>query len=181
MTDAKILAAMEQGGIVDNRTNIVAAFNKVTANEGVGFTLAAVCSMIVGESNGRNIWGDDPWNEGEYPLGEALDRAWNLNEQTVTQADYTRYKLRRNAGYQPQGCGPAQLTDESLQEWAERVGGCWEPYYNLLIGFEFLKGLFVRGGSALEGFGAYNGSGPGGTYARDAVARMSAFQNAFDR
>lgn len=172
-SEAHILAAMEAGGIVDNRTNAVAAFNHVGAAPNVGFTLAAVCAVLVSESNGRNIWGADPG-------GIALDPAWGLSEHPVTQADYTRYKLRRNEGYQPQGCGPCQLTSASLQIEAEHAGGCWRPLPNCIIGFEFLKGLFEREGSALAGFGAFNGSGAGGAYAHQAVARMEQFQAAFN-
>lgn len=176
--DLRILAAMQAGGIADNRTNAVAAFGKVGGDPGRGFTLAACCSMLVAESNGRNIWGGDPWNPGEYPKGAALPSS--LHEQPVTFQNYQPYKQRRNQGMQPQGCGPCQLTDASLQVEAERNGGCWMPQANMIVGFHFLKQLFQREGSALAGFGAYNGSGPQGAYAQAAVARMNHFQALFD-
>lgn len=176
------LQVMEDHGIVNNRTNIMAAFDHVGANEAVGFTLAAVCSLVVDESGGRNVWGDDPWNGRAYPKGIALDPAWNLNEKPVTEDDYARYKIRRNSGMQPQGCNITQLTSASLQIDAENAGGCWKPLPACIVGFQFLKDLFIDHGSALAGFTAYNGSGVAADeYGQRAVALTAQIQTDFNK
>jgi hypothetical protein len=154
--DPKVVAIVAQ--TLDNAHDIVSAFNHVEADAATGFDLAACCAMAQEESGGRMIWGADPWNSTFYPLGVALVSA--LNEQPVTEGNYQPYKVRRNRGMQPQGCGITQLTSVSLQRSAERAGGCWVPFYNALIGFRFLCILIHAHGSAQAGFAAYNGSGP---------------------
>lgn len=181
VTMSKLLYAMERGGIVNNRSNAVSAFNKVGADEAVGFTLAACCAMLVQESAGTSEWGHDPWYEGMYPKGIALDPAWNLNGKIVTESDYNKYVVRRNEGMQPQGCGVCQLTWGSDQIQADRLGGCWEPYPNMLVGFQILKTNCLRGGNAFQAFWYYNGRTPQGeNYAYDAVSIMNRFQTLFN-
>ena len=165
---------------LSNSHIIISAFTHVGADHLVGFTLAACCAMVENESGGRMIWGADPWNRGAYPRGEALSPV--LHEQPVTEENYHIYRARRNSGMQPQGCGITQLTSPSLQIEAEKAGGCWVPFYNCVIGFHFLRGLFVSHGSALGGFTAYNGSGPAATaYAERAVSRTAQIQEQFNR
>jgi hypothetical protein len=136
--------------------------------------------MVQNESGGRMVWGHDPWDEHAYPRGAALSAV--LEGKNVTQGDYTRYKTRRNQGLQPQGCGITQLTSASLQIEAEQAGGCWVPFYNCIVGFHFLKGLFQTHGSALAGFTAYNGSGPAAqAYGERSVAVAAEWQQRFNR
>lgn len=163
------------GETLSSAHTIVSAFDHVGAAAHVGFTLAACCAMVEKESGGRMVWGADPWNAAAYPRGLALPAS--LSETPVTEANYAAYRDRRNAGLQPQGCGITQLTSPSLQIQAERAGGCWVPFYNCVVGFHFLRGLFVAHQSPLAGFTAYNGSGPAAAaYAAQAVALMKGWQ-----
>jgi hypothetical protein len=172
-TDAKLTAEIAK--TLQNASTTLSALNHVTGDPKVGFDLAACCAMVQNESGGRMVWGHDPWDSGMYPKGLALPVA--LEGATVSQHDYTAYKARRNGGMQPQGCGITQLTSAGLQVDAERAGGCWVPFYNCLIGFRFLKGLFVAHGSALAGFTAYNGSGPAAqAYGERAVELQAGWQ-----
>ena len=152
------LAELLQEHTVSNGLAIVHAFNHVGADPHVGFDLAACIAVIENESGGENVWGHDPWNQAAYPKGPAHPAGPPVDP--VTQDNYTAYKLLRNEGRQPQGCGPCQLTSEGLQVAAERAGGCWLPIFNCQVGFEYLKELFVEHGSAAAGFSSYNGSGP---------------------
>jgi hypothetical protein len=170
-SDERQAAVLETHGL-DNALDAVHAFETVGGRARAGFDLAACCALLVNESNGRNLWGGDPWNRDEYPRGIALNPS--LNESEVSQGVYTVYKLRRNSGLQPQGCGPCQLTDASLQIEAEKLGGCWIPVHSMTVGFRFLQQLFVEHGSAYAGFEAYNGSGP----AAEAYAQRACGQQA---
>lgn len=168
MSDQRLIAALERGGLA-NAADVVAAFNYIKADPRVGFSLAACCSMLENESNGQNLFGSDPG-------GYALPQSWYGTQ--VTQTKYTVYKVRRNLGMTPNGVGPCQLTNATLQKAAEKAGGCWKPLYNMRVGFEFLKQLFQAHGSALGGFTAYNGSGPAAeAYGQRAVARMAVWQS----
>jgi hypothetical protein len=139
-------------------------------------TLARCLAMLENESGGRNIFGADPWDPGAYPRGAALPPEWRDSE--VTQHRYTIYKERRNAGCQPNGVGPTQITDASLQEAAERAGGCWIPLHNMSVGFGFLHGLIEQLGSVWDGFRAYNGSGPAAdAYADRALERAELWEH----
>lgn len=146
------------GRELENAKSIVAAFYAVGQDGPSGFMLASVCATVQDESGGRNIFGGDPWDSEAYPRGAALPEAWH--EQPVTRYKYTLYKMRRNRGMQPNGVGPGQLTSTSLQVEAEKAGGCWKPYPNLVVSFHYLKQLFMITGSAEFGYQRYNGSGP---------------------
>ena len=156
--------------VFQNAHDIVSAYNHVGRDAAVSFDLAACCAMVQQESGGRMIWGADPWDRAAYPKGLALPV--ELQEQPVTEADYHVYRGRRNAGMQPQGCGIAQLTSPSLQVAAEHAGGCWVPFYNARVGFQFLRGLFAHHGGPVAGFAAYNGSGPAAQAYGERVAAL---------
>jgi hypothetical protein len=130
-------------------------------------TLARCLAMIEKESGGANIFGGDPG-------GLALPRAWFETE--VTHSKYEVYAKRRDEGMTPNGVGPTQLTSTFLQVAADKKGGCWEPLHNCEIGFAFLHGLILRFGVA-GGFGSYNGSGPNGSYAQNALLQAKAWEN----
>jgi hypothetical protein len=157
-TDEQLELVMKRNGIV-YPDQTLAAFKLIGPIPKVGFSLAACCAVLDNETGGgENVWGHDPWDEEAYPKGIAHP-AGPPNDP-VTQWTYTQYKEKRDAGMQPQGCGPCQLTDASLQIEAEKLGGCWVPQHNMTIGFRFLSQLFLEHGSAEAGFAAYNGSGP---------------------
>lgn len=177
MTTAEVEKVVAE--TLENAHTIVSAFDHVGEVVHAGFGLAACCAMVEKESGGRMVWGADPWDSAAYPHGLALPV--DLQEQPVTEANYHAYRDRRNGGMQPQGCGITQLTSPSLQVEAERAGGCWVPFYNVVIGFHYLRGLFVAHGSALAGFTAYNGSGPAAlAYGQQAVGLMNAWQRRFN-
>lgn len=173
ITNTQLDAAMQAAGIVDNRTNLIAAFNQTGAAPSVGFTLALAAAVMLDESNGRNIWGHDSL---EPPYKE-LALPPDLNGQPVTQDNYTTYKMRRNQGMQPQGCGPFQLTFAGYQIMAQAAGGCWQPYPNILTGVRILKGLCLDFGSAQGGLTAWNGSS---VYAERVYASAQHIQERFN-
>jgi hypothetical protein len=174
VSDQQLLSLLERETIA-NGPAIIQAFNQLGAEPAVGFTLAACLAVVENESSGENVWGHDPWNEGAYPKGEAHPPGPALDP--VTQESYTRYKLLRDQGLQPQGCGPCQLTSTDLQVAAERAGGCWIPVHNCYIGFGYLRRLFVAHQAAAGGFAAYNGSGPAAAvYAGRAMAWTARWQ-----
>lgn len=139
----KLIQFVSDYGISNSDAIVTASFQPFRP------TLPRCLAMIENESGGRNIFGGE---------GEACPVAWYEGE--VTQARYTTYKLRRNKGYSPNGVGPTQITDPSLQVAAEKKGGCWIPLHNCEIGFGFLHGL-IEGhrGDVFEGARSYNGSG----------------------
>jgi hypothetical protein len=120
-------------------------------------TIQRCCAMLLNESSGGfNIYGH------EGPLPE-------LYGQEVTQANYQLYKAARARGEGVNGVGPTQITSAGLQIQAENLGGCWNPLYNMDVGFHFLHELIERYG-AWGGFEHYNGSGPAAErYADEAI------------
>jgi hypothetical protein len=130
-------------------------------------TLPRCLALLENESAGRNIFGAE---------GTACPPEWY--EQEVTQHRYTIYKLRRNQGLTPNGVGPTQLTDPSLQIAAEHAGGCWIPLHNMQVGFATLHKLIEQLGSPFEGFRAYNGTGPAAqAYALRACERTQIWED----
>jgi peptidoglycan hydrolase-like protein with peptidoglycan-binding domain len=126
-----------------------------------GIPLALACAILDLESGGgKNVFGHDPVKPGQI---------WGGN---VTKEKYTKYKKLRKQGYGMQGVGPMQLTWYSLQDKADALGGCWQPKWNLRVGFEHLKGL-IQSYGLWDGVRRYNGSGPAAVaYANKAMARL---------
>lgn len=128
----------------------------VLACEEAGAKLAeCVVTLFEETSGGYNEWGHDP--------GGAVQGG------TVTKASYRHYErlLAEGAGT-VQGCGPCQLTSRGLQLEADKLGGCWNPYFNMVVGFRFHQSL---GSTAWSRFYHYNGSGPAAAaYATRSVA-----------
>jgi hypothetical protein len=110
--------------------------------------LSRCLAMLENESTGRNIFGGE---------GTACPAEWY--EQEVTEERYVVYRDRRDRGETPNGVGPTQITDPSLQIEAQELGGCWIPRNNMDVGFAFLHQLIEAHGPE-EGFRSYNGSGP---------------------
>jgi hypothetical protein len=102
---------------------------------------------------GRNVFGHDPTI---FIGGD------------VTKQRYLRYRLARGHRHM-QGVGPVQLTYWSIQDAADKLGGCWIPEVNMRVGFALLRYNIARYGRE-RGFAAYNGSGPAAArYGRRAV------------
>ena len=54
----------------------------------------------------------------------------------VTKRKYLHYKQLRGSHGQGgmQGVGPAQLTYYTIQDRADKLGGCWRPGINIAVG-----------------------------------------------
>lgn len=132
-----------------------------------GLDLAAACTLLDKESGGgQNLWGHDPVQTGGiYTKGGQ-----------VTAAQYAAYKARRGE-LGCQGVGPAQLTFWTLQDDADRIGGCHVPAANMRVGFAHLAGLIARYGER-DGFRRYNGQGSAAeAYAADAMVRLAEWRD----
>lgn len=90
----------------------------------------------------------------------------------VTRGNYAEYKRDRRKGLGMQGVGHTQLTWFEFQDAADRLGGCWKPYPNLVVGFSNLKRLINLHGEE-RGAAAYNGAGDAAAaYGRDFVRKQ---------
>ena len=128
-----------------------------------GLELACACAMLTKEtSGGNNEFGHDP--------GNPINGGW------VNQHRYQQMRHYVNLGYPSQGVGPCQLTSTSLQDEADKLGGCWVIEHNMAVGFHDLHQLIQEHGEE-GGFAAYNGSGPlAAAYGRDAVEIAAHFR-----
>jgi hypothetical protein len=82
----------------------------------------------------------------------------------VTAENYAAYLGERDAflndpaiGRRSNGVGPAQLTWYGLQDEADRLGGCWDPYANCLVAFRILRAHREAQGNWTDAFHRYNG------------------------
>lgn len=149
------LDRLRAGGILNPEAVIEEA-----KREGIRLSLA--CALLEKESGGgRNVFGHD---RGTIFAGAG----------TVTREKYTDYKRQRDANprrRRMQGVGPTQLTWWELQDQADREGGCWQPRFNMRIGFRHLNDLMRRHGEP-DGIRRYNGEGAAAeAYSRDVRAR----------
>lgn len=115
--------------------------------------ISLVCAVIEKESSFRNVYGRD---RGSRPNPV---RSPDKGVLEVTQANYKAYLKHRNAGKDPNGVGPMQLTFPPFQDRADNLGGCWKVGPNIRVGCEVLADNIKRLGSTREGVRAYNGSG----------------------
>lgn len=125
-----------------------------------GLDLSVGCAMLDQETGGgHNVFGHDP----------TICVGWG----TVTRAKYAYYKLRRGHT-RMQGVGPTQLTWWSKQDRADSMGGCWQPRFNIRVGFQDLAASIRRYGLH-AGVAAYNGSGPAAQRYADSVLHRAAY------
>ena len=104
------------------------------------------CAFLVQETGGgRNVFGHDP--------------TVFAGAGKVTREKYLAYKHVRQHTGEMQGVGPMQLTWWSYQDRADRLGGAWRPYPNMLVGFRQLAALHDATGSWRAAAHDYNGSG----------------------
>ena len=107
--------------------------------------LPMACALLTMEtSGGRNVFGHDD---------SIFKGAGN-----VTKELYLAYRAERDRTRKMQGVGPTQLTWHTLQDEADKLGGCWDPLANMQVGFGHLAQLVRRNGIRV-GARAYNGSG----------------------
>ena len=142
---------------------MVYPINTLMAARKCGMPLALGCSILMQEtSGGVNEFGHDP----TIFVGAGL----------VTEDLYLQYRAQRNKTGMQQGVGPCQLTDSSLQNEADNLGGCWKPVVNMYVGFKYLLDMIRQNGGVPRGTRAgvtqYNGSGPEAVaYAQEVEAR----------
>jgi hypothetical protein len=116
----------------------------LTAARKNSLEFATLCAVLMREtSGGRNVFGHDP----------TICVGWG----SVTHAKYLRYLHLRALTRKYQGVGSLQLTWGGFQDQADRVGGCWRVYPNLLVGSGILHGL-IRQHGLVGGLSAWNGS-----------------------
>lgn len=148
---SKQLIAMKRGGIADP-----VLVQKVAAR--VELPLQFACAMLEKETGGgHNEWGHDP----TIFVG-GFDARNNIHYgPIVTEKAYAAYKAQRGPRGKGgmQGVGHCQLTYYTLQDQADKLGGCWKPEFNMQVGFKLLKDHIQRYGIAAGG-AAYNGTGP---------------------
>lgn len=85
-----------------------------------------ICAILEQEtSGGANVFGQDP--------------TIFVRAGIVTEAKYLDYRRLRKSTGKMQGVGPMQLTWWEFQDEADRAGGCWKPYVNILTGARILK------------------------------------------
>jgi hypothetical protein len=105
------------------------------------------CAFLQQETGGgRNVFGHDPTvfaGAGE-----------------VTRSKYLAYKSVRQRTGEMQGVGPMQLTWSTFQDRADRLGGAWKPYPNMLVGFRHVADPHRSSGCSPAAAHDYNGSGP---------------------
>lgn len=122
-----------------------------------GLDLALACAIVMREtSGGKNVFGHDP----------TICIGWG----TVTKKKYHSYLNMRNRTGKLQGVGSCQLTSRSLQDEADKLGGCWKPYWNMIVGFHYLAGLVHKYGLH-DGVMHYNGSGPAAEVYANSIMR----------
>jgi hypothetical protein len=125
--------------------------------------LSYALALVEKESGGRNIFGHDPVRNPAQKGGR------------VTAKNYAAYKRARKAGMGMQGVGHTQLTWYEFQDQADRLGGAWKPYPNMVVGFRHLKTLVNAHGKE-HGAAAYNGTGPAAdAYGKDFVKKQEAW------
>lgn len=132
-----------------------------------GLELAGAAALVQKETGGRNIYGHDPVATGNtYVKGGE-----------VTQTNYAAFRQWQRAGSgRMQGVGPVQLTYYTFQDQADALGGCWDPRWNLQVGFTLLVSLQKAKGE-WAGAKAYNGTGTAAdAYANDWTAKRNAWR-----
>lgn len=132
------------------RHGIVYPAATIRAKNAARLGLPLACALLVMETGGgRNEFGHDMF--GSQP---APGYGWG----TVTKTKYLAFRRLRDEERRSNGVGPGQLTSISLQDEADRIGGCWVPQYNMAVGFHYLHDLILEHGLH-GGCVAYNGSG----------------------
>jgi hypothetical protein len=119
-------------------------------------TAAALLNKETG--NGKNIFGCD------HGAGRGFCH------QNVTEA---RVRQLRASGL-ANGIGPTQLTWPGYVDRANRAGGVWKPFVNMVVGFSIFGELFVDEGRSIWGAAKrYNGAD---AYATDFVRRRQGYE-----
>jgi hypothetical protein len=149
VTPAQIEAARANG--------ILHPTTAAMACERSGLEYPAACALLMQETGptagspggGKNLWGHDPTifiGGGDFG-------------QPVTAESYAAYQVMRDSFDPPkcQGVGPTQLTSRGYQDQADRLGGCWKPLINMVVGFGIIAGWRADGKSWHDCWLGYSG------------------------
>jgi hypothetical protein len=146
--DARLAAAIERHG-GRYAKEIIAASRKT------GAPVALLCAIAHHETTFRNIYGRDRGRRPNPVRSPDPPKAL-----VVTRENYRRYLKARNSGFDANGVGVMQLTSHSYQDRADKLGGCWRPDVNILVGAQvILEKIQSQGGNLRQGIRAYNGEG----------------------
>jgi hypothetical protein len=131
----------------------------------------ALREQETGRFDDGNVFGHDP----TIFIG-GFDAKNNRHHPKVTKAAYLEYKRQRGSHGQGgmQGVGPLQPTFWSIQDEADRLGGCWKPKYNYRVGFRHLANLIhAAHGDVRLALAIYNGgaSNPNFVYASSVLVK----------
>jgi hypothetical protein len=116
----------------------------------------ALREQETGRLGDGNVFGHDK----HTIFAGGFDKLHNQHHPKVTKAAYLEYKRQRGSHGQGgmQGVGPLQLTYWSIQDEADRLGGCWKLKYNYRVGFTHLGGLIhAAHGDVRLALAIYNG------------------------
>lgn len=128
------------------KAGILLPIRAYVASQRVEIPYYVACSFLEQESGGgQNVFGHDP--------------TIFVGAGEVTRKKYLEYKKQRGHT-RMQGVGPMQLTYWSYQDEADSLGGCWRPFWNMIVGFRIVRGHHDLTDSWREAARLYNGSGP---------------------
>ena len=131
----------------------------IAASRATKVPVALLCAIIETETEFQNVFGGDNVANPIKSRGRPFLK--------VTKPLYQEYLRNRKKGLGQQGVGPMQLTTGSYQDRADKLGGCWKPGPNIMVGAQVLVEKTRRvGGGLRNGVKAYNSwSAAGDAYA----------------
>lgn len=119
-------------------------YQAMRAADEAGIPFHVMCAFLEQESSGgMNVFGHDP--------------TIFIGAGRVTKKKYLRYLAERKRTGKMQGVGPMQLTWWEFQDRADKLGGCWKPYINCLVGAQLLKSYWNEYGNWIKVGERYNG------------------------
>lgn len=124
-------------------------------------SLSDALATVEAETGFTNVFGHDPVRN-------------PVKGGRVTRARYLYYRVCRRRGMGMQGVGYTQLTWYTYQDQADKLGGCWRPYPNMVVGFRLMRELIAQHGRT-HGAARFNGVGD----AADAYGRRHSERQEF--
>ncbi len=142
----------------------------IAASRATKVPVALLCAIVETETGFQNVFGSDNVRNPIKSRGRPFLK--------VTKPLYDEYLRNRKKGLGQQGVGPMQLTTASYQDRADKLGGCWKPGPNIMVGAQVLvEKTRAVGGGLRDGVKAYNFWGPpGDAYADKVMPRYRAWQ-----
>ena len=132
----------------------------IAASRATKVPVALLCAMIETETGFQNVFGGDNVANPIKSRGRPYLK--------VTKPLYQEYLRNRKKGLGQQGVGPMQLTTGSYQDRADKLGGCWKPGPNIMVGAQVLvEKTRAVGGGVRNGVKAYNSWSAAGDHYAD--------------